>query len=142
MVADPYRSYHFTLEIAGVAAGGFVEASGIGAEIEVIPYRETGTATAAVRSLPGRVTLMPLTLRYGVSMDRGLWDWFNAVQKGQLERRNVSVIQFQNDGVTESHRWNLYGAWPNAFVAGQLTTRQSEIAIESLTLVYDRLERD
>lgn len=141
MVADPYRAYNFALQFEGISTGGFLEASGFGANIEVIPYREAGAGTT-VRSLPGLVTHAPLTLRYGVSSDAALWAWFRNVSSGVPDRRNMSIVQFDNDGTTEAFRWNLFGAWPSAFVAGERTARVSDVAIETLTLVYDRMDRD
>lgn len=141
MVADPYRGYNFALEIEGVNAGGFLQAHGFGASVEVIEYREAG-AGPTLRSLPGLVTHQPLTLRYGVSADPSLWQWFKATTSGIVSRRNVSILQFDNDGITERFRWNLFGAWPSGFMAGDMDARRSEIAIESLTLAYDRLDKD
>ena len=141
MREDPLRSYQFQLLIDGIEAGGIVSAEGLGADVEVIVYREGG-ARGSVRHLPGLITYRPLTLRYGVSTNAVLWDWFRAIQQQQTDRRNVSVLQMANDGATEALRWNLIGAWPQSFEAGQLNAMASEIAIESLTLVYDRLERD
>lgn len=141
MTQDPYRSYNFNLLIEGVAAAGFVSAQGLGADMDVIAFREAGSG-AQVRHLPGRVHYQPLVLEYGISVDHGLWDWFRQCAAGQVERRNVSLVQFENDGQTEAFRWNLMQAWPSSFRAAPMNARTSEIAIQQLTLVYDRLERD
>jgi phage tail-like protein len=141
MVLDPYRAYNFALQIEGITHGGFLEAHGLGATVEVIAHR-TAVAGATLRNLPGMVSYTPLVLRYGVSADPALWQWFQNVSSGQSDRRNVSVIQYDNDGLSESFRWNLFDAWPSAFAAGTMNARANEVAIESLTLVYDRLDRD
>ncbi len=140
-MADPYRTYNFNLLIEGIAVGGFLRASGLGADIEVISYREAG-AGGRMRQLPGQLRHRPLVLSYGVSRAQVLWDWFAAVGAGTVERRNVSVVQFENDGVSEAFRWNLYQAWPAQFSVSSLDSAVSEVAIESVTLVYDALERD
>ncbi len=138
---DPYRSYNFLLQIEGVTVGGFVSVSEIAANTEVIAYREGGGA-GGVRHLPGQVDYSPVTLRYGLTQNRELWDWFRSVRDGQPDRRNVSVIQLEPDGATEALRWNLFNAWPAQFTAGPMDALSSAVAIESVTLVFDRLERD
>lgn len=141
MRADPYRNYQFSLLIEGIETAGFVEATGLGVDIEVIAYREAGSG-AAVRHLPGQVHYRPVTLKYGVTQDRSLWDWFEQVSMGDVVRRNVSVVQYAPDGMTEAFRWNLDQAWPSHFGIAPLNSQTSSVAIEALTLVYDRLERD
>lgn len=138
---DPYRNYQFNLLVEGIQTAGFIEASGLGADIDVIEYREGGGG-GMVRHLPGQVHYRPITLRYGVSRDRSLWDWFDQTSSGDLIRRNVSVIQYEADGITEAFRWNLDRAWPAQFGVAPMESHAASIAIESLTLVYDRLERD
>lgn len=141
MANDPYRSYNFMLEIAGQKVGGFVSASGLGARVEVIEYREGGGG-AATRNLPGKVSYDPLVLSYGVTLDHGFWGWISGIFSGTPDRRNVSIIQFQNDGMTEAFRWNLFDAWPSALCAGPMEAHSNTVAIENVTLVYDRMERD
>lgn len=141
MAVDPYRSFHFAVEIAGVEAGRFVECSGIGADVEVIAYREGG-AGQQVRHLPGQTQMQPVTLRFGLTQSRAMWDWMQAQLQGDLQRRAVSVIVFENDGQTEAMRWNLFDAWIAGWRAAKLDAGANEVAIESMTLVYDRVERD
>ncbi len=138
---DPYRNYQFNLLIEGIQTAGFIEASGLGADIDVIEYRAAGNA-GMVNHLPGQVHYRPITLKYGMGGDRSLWDWFDQTASGDLVRRNVSVIQYKPDGVTEAYRWNLDRAWPAQLGVASMDTHASSIAIESLTLIYDRLERD
>lgn len=139
MRPDPFRNYQFNLLIEGVQTAGFIEAVGLGADIDVIEYREAG---GMVRHLPGRVHYRPITLSYGVGVDRTLWDWFDQITAGDIQRRNVSVIQYAPDGISEAHRWNLDQAWPSQFGVAPMESQGNNIAIETLTLVYDRMERD
>ncbi len=141
MSADPFRAYNFHLIVEGLTLGRFIEASGLGVSTEVIAYREGG-AGAGVRHLAGQVNYSPLVLQYGVSNDSALWDWFKQTTSGNVERRNVSLLQYENDGVTESFRWNLFEAWPAKFLMAPLDGTTSNVAIESVTIVFDRVERD
>lgn len=141
MPTDPYRGFHFNLIIEGVSAGHFVECDGLGTDIDVIAYREGG-ANSEIRHLPGQTRYRPMTLRYGLTQSSELWDWFQSLQGGEPQRRNISVVLFDNDGTTEALRWNLFNAWVSGWRAAPLDANRSEVAIETMTIVYDRLERD
>jgi phage tail-like protein len=137
---DPYRAYNFKLLIQGVTEGHFTQCAGLGVKVHAIPYREGG-AGAAVRRLPGPVEYGDVTLRYGLSASRELWAWFMSVVRGQVERKNVSVVLLDQDGVTEVMRWNLINAWPCEWRGAPLDAMSREVAIETLTLVFEALER-
>ncbi|MCA9993371.1 MAG: phage tail protein [Anaerolineales bacterium] len=137
---DPYRNYNFTVEISGAAAGNFVECSGLGVRVEPISYREAGNQQI-VRHIPGRVEYAAVTLRYGLTSSRELWDWLMATAAGRVERRNVSIAMLNSEGNQETMRWNLINAWPSEWQGAPLDALGNEIAIESLSLVFDSLER-
>jgi phage tail-like protein len=82
-----------------------------------------------------------ITLRYGLTSSRELWDWFMSGVKGQVERKNVSILMLDSQGVNEVMRWDLINAWASEWRGASLDAMQREIAIESLTLVFDTLER-
>jgi phage tail-like protein len=137
---DPYRAYNFKLEIQGVTEGHFVECVGLGVNVEVIDYREAGQGEV-VRRLPGRVDYTDVTLRYGLTQSTQLWDWFQGVVSGKVERKNVSVVMVDTDGATETMRWNLLDCWPAQWQGAALNALSREAAIESVTLTYETLER-
>lgn len=137
---DPYRAYNFKLEIQGVAEGHFTECSGMEVKIQPIAYREGGN-NQVVHHVPGRVEYGAVTLRYGLTRSRDLWDWFMTGVKGKIERRNISIVLLDNDGKTEVMRWNLIKAWASEWRGTLLEARSREVAIEALTLVFETLER-
>ena len=140
MATDPYRSYNFKLQISGIDEGHFTECSGLSVRIESIAYREAGN-NQIVRHIPGPVDYSAVTLRYGVTSSRSLWDWLMKAVKGEVERRNVSIILLDSAGSNEVMRWNLTDAWPSEWQGAGLNTTDRAIAIESLTLTFDGLER-
>jgi phage tail-like protein len=137
---DPYRAYNFKLEIMGVTEGHFTECSGIGVKVHAISYREGGTSQV-VRRLPGPVEYGDITLRYGLTQSQQLWDWFLGGVKGEVARKNVSIVLVDNDGATEVMRWNLVDCWPTEWRGALLNAMSREVAIESITLVFESLER-
>jgi phage tail-like protein len=139
-VVDPYRSYNFKVEIQGVTEGHFSECSGVAASIQAIRYREGGGGNV-VRRLPGQVEYSDVTLRFGLTKSRDLWDWFQTAATGKVLRKNVSIVLMETDGTTEAMRWNLINAWPSAWHGAPLDALGREVAIATLVLVYESLEQ-
>jgi phage tail-like protein len=137
---DPYRSYMFKLEIMGVTEGHFTECSGFDVSVHPIRYREGGDHEV-VHAIPGRVEYGDVTLKYGLTESRQLWDWFVGAVQGRVERKNVSIVIVPSDGAGEGPRWNLYNSWPSRWRAAPLDAMDREVAIESLTIVFDRMDR-
>jgi phage tail-like protein len=138
---DPYRSYNFKLIILGVTEGHFTQCSGLGMKVDAIAYREGGT-TQVIHRLPGRVDYAPVTLQYGVTESRELWDWMMSAVKGSVQRQTVQIVMLDADGVTERLRYTLQHAWPSEWRAAPLDAMSSLVAIESLELVYETVDRD
>ncbi|MEH0846026.1 phage tail protein [Micromonospora sp. CPCC 205711] len=135
---DPYRAYNFKLLINGITNGHFTEVSGLEMNIARLPYREAGNDR--IRAVPGQVDYSPVTLHFGLTPSRELWDWVHTAVKGTVSRRNVSVVLLDAAGTTEVLRWNLINAWPMRWQGAHLHTLSQEIAIVALTLAYEGLE--
>jgi phage tail-like protein len=137
---DPYKGYNFKLTIKEKEEAHFTECSGLGAKIQVIDYRAGGEGQI-VRRLPGQVQYPEVTFRYGLSDSKVLFEWFIGITEGKIERRNVSVAMLNDDGKTQGPQWNLLEAWPSEWRAADLNALGKEVAIETLKLAYERLER-
>ena len=137
---DPYRAYNFKLVIQGVTEGHFTECSGLGIKVQAIKYREGGTSQV-VHSIPGYVEYADVTLKYGLTASPDLWNWFMTVVKGKVSRKNVSILLLDSDGATEVMRWDLINAWPSEWRGVPLDSLHREVALETLTLVFETLER-
>jgi phage tail-like protein len=140
-VVDPYRAYNFKLTFQpGITEAHFTEISGIGINVVAIPYREGGMRPS-ILSVPGYVEYSPITLRYGLTSSHELFDWFMTAVNGKVQRRNVSILLLDSDSVAEVMRWDLVNAWPSQWRGTVLNGMAREVAIESLTLVYETLQR-
>ncbi len=137
---DPYRAYNFKLVIQGVTEGHFTECSGLGIKVQVIKYREGGT-NQVIHCIPGPVEYADITLRYGLTASRDLWDWLMTAVQGKVDRKNVSILLLDSDGVAEVMRWDLVNTWIAEWRGSVLNAMQREVAIESLTLVFETLQR-
>jgi|ERR1019366_2673606 phage tail-like protein len=137
---DPFRAYNFKLSIMGVTEGHFTACANIGIKVEAIKYREGGAASI-VRKFPGLVDYGDVTLQYGLTRSTELWKWFMTAVEGKVERKNISIILMDSDGTTEVMRWDLINAWPSAWRGAALDALSHEVAIESLTIVFESLNR-
>lgn len=139
-VQDPYRSYNFKLLIGDMTEGHFMECSGMGVKIESISYREAGN-NQVVRKIPGPVEYGDIELKYGLTDSRVLWDWFMSGVNGNIERKNVSIQLLDSSGSLPVMQWDLINAWASEWKGAELDAMGKEIAIESVTLVYETLQR-
>ncbi len=137
---DPFRGYNFMLKIDGVNEAHFTQCTGIGIKVAPIKFREGGESQI-VHVLPGPVEYAEVTLKYGLTQSPDLWAWFQDALKGTPTRKNVSIVMLGSTDKGEGLRWDLIDAWPSEWRGAPLDALGHEIAIESLTLVYESVTR-
>lgn len=136
---DPYTSFRFKVEIDGIAQAGFSECTGLGSIVEVIEYREGGEA-GTVRKLPGKTSYGDITLKWGVTDSRELYDWHLSVVQGQIQRKNCSVVLLDDTGAKKV-RWDLFEAWPSRWDGPDFDAKGKEVAIDALTISCEQVRR-
>jgi phage tail-like protein len=136
---DPYKNFRFLVELDGIVQAGFAEASGFGSSLEVVEYREGGDA-ATVKKLPGKVSYPDITLRWGITDSRELYDWHLSAVNGNVQRKSGSIILL-DDTAQEAMRWNFFDAWPSKWDGPDFNARGNEVAIDTLTVTCERVER-
>jgi len=135
---DPYKAFNFRVEIEGMTAA-FTEVSGLESEVEAIDYREGGEENR-VRKLPGLRKYSHIVLKRGLTADADLWNWHKQVLDGNIRRRNGSVILLDDSG-QEQVRWNFFNSWPCKYIGPTLNAKSADVAIETLELAHEGLER-
>jgi phage tail-like protein len=136
---DPYRGYNFLVEIDGITQAGFQEADGLDSSTETTEYRE-GSDPRHVRKLPGLTSYSAITLKRGITDSDELWKWRKTVVDGAPQRRNGSIILLDGAG-QERIRWNFLAAWPSKWTGPTLNATDNAVAIESLEITHEELER-
>jgi phage tail-like protein len=136
---DPFKNFNFLVEIEGITQAGFSECSGLRSEVDVIEYREGGELSS-VRKLPGRVKVGDITLKRGVTTSNELQEWFQTILNGVTTRKN-GVIVLLDDQRQPAVRWNFFNAFPRKWEGPSLDAKGTDVAIETLTLCCERLER-
>ncbi len=136
-----YRAFQFMVEIGSVTTARFQEVGGLDATIDTTEYREGGTMLGALK-FPGLTKHANLSLKRGYTDDTLLYDWFADVMTGRTEniRRDISVIQVDMAG-KEAYRWNLFNAFPVKYTAPAFNAKGNDLAIETLEVAYERIER-
>ncbi len=56
-------------------------------------------------------------------------------------RQEVSILLLDSAGTSEVMRWNLIGAWVSSWRGAVLDALSQEVAIESVTIVYEYFQR-
>jgi phage tail-like protein len=136
---DPYRAYNFLVEIDGITRAGFRECSGLDAGRDPIEYREGSDALTA-RKLPGLVKYTNISLKRGITDDADLWAWSKKAIDGTIERKNGSIILLDDTGA-EKVRWNFREGWPTKWTGPSFNATGTEVAIESLDIAHEGLEK-
>jgi len=138
---DPYKNFNFLVEIDGITQAGFSECSGLRLEVDVVEYREGGESSSAVRKLPGRAKVGDITLKRGITASNQLQAWIESTAKGVTTRKN-GVIVLLDDERKPVVRWKFFSAFPRKWEGPVLDAKGSDVAIETLTLCCEGLERD
>ncbi len=90
MASTPYGKFRYKVEIDGLEAGGFSEASGFDASIDVIEYRE-GDMVQTPMKLPGLKKYGNITLKQGVADSMVMYEWMIAGVEGEVERNTITI---------------------------------------------------
>lgn len=136
---DHFVSSKFRVEIEGVTVGAFKSVSGLDSETEVVEYRDGNDLH--IRKRPGRTRYANVVLKRGmIAENTELWDWYQAVRNGRVERKSVSIIVDGDDG-SEKFRYNLFEAWPCRWKGLELDGTSEETLTEEIEMVVEHLER-
>ena len=136
---DPYARFNFLVEIDGVPRAGFAEVEGLGAETEVVEYREGADKAGSRRLLPGLTRYPRVVLRRGFAGDASLFQWWRGIRDGAPDRRDVTITLL-DEAREPVAQWRLRRAWPAKWEGPALNAKTSEVAIESLELVHEGIE--
>lgn len=138
---DPYRNCRYRVEIDGIDQGGFREVAIADSSQDAIEYRE-GTHPPTMRKIPGLVKYGNVTLKWGITDSMDLYKWRKAVEDGKTggNRKNMAIVLMDEEG-KEKSRWNFSNAWPTKYDPADLNATANEIAIETLEIAHEKMER-
>lgn len=138
----PYRNTRFLLEIDGIGVAGFNQATIPENSTEATEYRE-GDDPPTVRKLWSLNSFGDLTLQRGAAENSTeLFEWRQLVEQGNVDdaRRTIAIVLLDEEGEPGA-RWEFRNAWPRQYDAPDLDATGNEVAIESLEIVHEGMER-
>jgi phage tail-like protein len=141
----PYAQFNFLVDLGtGVTDGpqaGFQECSAIGMSVDVVEYRNGNDKENAVRKLTGLARYPDVILRRGVIGSLDLYQWLNDIRNGDANALRTVTVQLQNEEHSAVvQEWKLVRARIIKHTSGPFNALCSDVALEELTLAYERLE--
>ena len=110
---------------------------------DVIEYRNGNDKTNEVRKLTGLARYPDVTLRRGVIGSLNLYNWLNQIRNGDENALRTVVIHLQNEDHTATvQTWKLLRARITKHVSGPMNAKGTDVAMEELTMAYERLQME
>jgi phage tail-like protein len=141
----PFTQFNFLVDLGtgktdGPAAG-FQECSNIGMEVTVAEYRAGNHKENSVQKITGLNKATDVTLKRGVIGSLDLYAWLDDIRNGNQSALRTVTVQLQNEDHTQVvQSWKLLRARIIKHVSGPLNAKGTDVAMEELTISYERLE--
>jgi phage tail-like protein len=143
----PYVQFNFLVDLGtGVTDGpqaGFQECSNIGMEVTVAEYRAGNMKENSVQKITGLNKATDVTLKRGVIGSLDLYQWLDAIRNGDQTAFRTVTVKLQNEDHTQVvQAWKLLRARIVKHVSGPMNAKGTDVAMEELTLAYERLQME
>lgn len=138
----PYVQFNFEVELGEMQAG-FQECSNIGMEVTVAEYRTGDMKENTVQKITGMNKSTDVTLKRGVMGKLDLYKWLHEIRNGNQKAFKTVLIHMKSEDQRQDVlTWKLHRARIIKHVSGPLNARGTDVAMEELTLAYERLEME
>ena len=135
---DPITAARFSITIDGNEIAAFAELGGISSGIDSTEMELSGGTGLR---LPGKRTPPTVTLTRGLTRGLELSAWHEAALAGGLAtRKNADLVMYDVEGRPVA-RYHLENAWPAKLEIGGLKAGASEVLMETITLVCEKIQR-
>jgi len=141
----PYAQFNFLVDLGtGQTDGpeaGFQECSPITISVDVIEYRNGNEKENNARKITGLNRVADVTLRRGIIGSLNLYQWLDQIRNGDpAGMRNVAIHLQNEDHTAIVMTWKLLRARIIKHTSGPLNAKGIDVAMEEMTLAYERLE--
>jgi phage tail-like protein len=141
-MADGYKpttKTYFKVEIDQISYTNFISVSGLDATADVSD--DMGGQDINPRKVIGKVKYNTVKLVRNADVeDKLLRNWWKTVEDGNPEPRSLSVVFMSRDGKTELSRRDLHMAVPCAWGISDLSSTESGLNTETISVVYESAE--
>lgn len=139
--SDPYHQHRFRVDIQGITKAGFAEVHIPESQIDIIEYWEGGKSMPVTR-LSGKVQHENVILKWGITDNSELSDWWSLVQKeGCTPHKKDVCIILMDDAGNDKIKWLFTNAWPIKYHASDLNALESGVCLEMVEITFDRMQR-
>lgn len=146
--SDPFPNFRFALELNDVQVAGFAECTGLQMETKVFEYKEGGRNDTTLR-FPEYASYGNVTLKRGITRSNELIEWQREVVNGTFGKNkrednpSIAVVLLEEKGVQPAvvQRWGLVRAFPVKWVGPDLKANANDIAIETLEIAHEGIEK-
>jgi phage tail-like protein len=136
---DPFAVFRFVVEINGVPAGGFSEATGFESKTETDDYREGGT-NDYVHKIAKETKYSNLVLKRGLTDSVLLYGWYQGIARGFVVRMTISIVLLDSSG-DEKVRWVFLDAFPVRWASSDLNASGNTVAVETVEFAHHGMIR-
>jgi|SRR5215210_3157360 len=134
----------FTLSIGGAEADAlFNNVSGVGSSIDPTGFDHVDPqGKPQVAKTPAKAHFTDVTISRAMDAKQTLWKWhFDCIEKGiEGNRKDIQINLLDTKGKTVT-TWNLVQAWPSSYQGAGMDAAGGQVAVESCSFTYERLER-
>jgi len=143
----PYVQFNFVVNlgdgVTNTPQAGFQEISGIGMEVTIAEYRPGNYSFNNVIKTAGLNKATDVTMKRGVIGSLDLYKWLDDVRNGSVNGlRTVTIELKSEDRATTVQTWRLINARISKHQTAALNAKGTDVAMEELTLAYERLEME
>lgn len=143
----PYVQFNFHVNlgdgVTNTPQAGFQEVSGIGMEVTITEYRPGNYAFNNVIKTAGLNKATDVTMKRGVIGSLDLYRWLDDVRNGANSGLRTVTVELKSEDRSQTvQTWRLINARIMKHVSGPFNAKGTDVAMEELTLSYERLEME
>jgi phage tail-like protein len=143
----PYVQFNFHVNlgdgVTNTPQAGFQEVSGIGMEVTITEYRPGNYAFNNVIKTAGLNKATDVTMKRGVIGSLDLYRWLDDVRNGANNGLRTVTVELKSEDRSQTvQTWRLINARIMKHVSGPFNAKGTDVAMEELTLSYERLEME
>ena len=143
----PYVQFNFHVNlgdgVTNTPQAGFQEVSGIGMEVTITEYRPGNYAFNNVIKTAGLNKATDVTMKRGVIGSLDLYKWLDDVRNGSNTGLRTVTVELKSEDRTQTvQTWRLINARIMKHTSGPFNAKGTDVAMEELTLSYERLEME
>ena len=93
-----------------------------------------------MRKLPGLTKFGNVTLKRGITDSMDIYNWHKDIVAGKIHRETVAIVVIDEAGADKA-RFEIADAWPSKYDPMDLNAKGNDVAIETLELVNEGVQR-